>query len=220
MARTRFRAWVKLETKARVGYGTSTGLLLLVKGTMKNLTLYSVLVLAFVLTISLMFVRVPINPDLSNDEAPARPLPPPVKSAFISAPDPDIASVTPPSPPVSVKPAPQPAHDDADQALPAPGSDVLMIPGAVGEAEIPVAMIIKDDPNLSSDQREKINQITQSFAKEMTYGTCGNLNPDDPAYLVRWQEAQAKADESLRYVLGEEDYLKYSLAAARMSTNP
>ena len=53
--------------------------------------------------------------------------------------------------------------------------------------------------NLSSDQIEVINDIRQRFLD----GIGGpNQDPNDPAYLARWQKAQPEADDMLRGMLG------------------
>lgn len=98
-----------------------------------------------------------------------------------------------------------------------PGDAVLDIPGAEGEAAVPAVFAIRNtDANLNSDQLDKVNEIVRDFTHEVS---AGNTNPDDPAYLARWQKAQAEADDRLRMVLGQEDYLRYILAAATMDTS-
>jgi len=89
-----------------------------------------------------------------------------------------------------------------------PNQEDAMIPAAFGMTD--------NDSNLDDDQKAKIYEIIKSFAHEVE---SSQANPDDPAYLARWQKAQADADDRLRLVLGQEDYLKYTLATAHLDTN-
>ena len=63
--------------------------------------------------------------------------------------------------------------------------------------------------NLNSNQVQVINELRQSFANEIGGP---NQNPDDPAYLERWQKAQPEVDEMLRGMLGNSVFQDYQIA--------
>jgi hypothetical protein len=64
--------------------------------------------------------------------------------------------------------------------------------------------------NLSDDQKQVIAGVRQNFLAQIG-GT--NQDPDDPAYLQRWQQAQPAADDMLRAMLGTSIYQNYQLTA-------
>ncbi len=64
--------------------------------------------------------------------------------------------------------------------------------------------------DLTSDQLQVINNVRQSFLDEIG-GT--NQDPNDPAYLDRWQKALPEADAMLRGMLGVTFFENYQLAA-------
>ncbi len=64
--------------------------------------------------------------------------------------------------------------------------------------------------SLTTDQIAIINDVRQSFLKEIGGE---NQNPDDPAYLERWQKAQPAADDMLRLMLGVNFFENYQMAA-------
>lgn len=117
------------------------------------------------------------------------------------------------APPVAAAPVSIPESQAASASV-ASGPETLNIPTA-REAGIPVVFSVpNNDPNLNDDQKEKIYEITQSFANAVKIG---NTYPDDPDYVARWQKAKSDADDRLRLVLGQEDYLRYMLAAGRLN---
>jgi hypothetical protein len=71
--------------------------------------------------------------------------------------------------------------------------------------------------NLKPQQIQVINDVRQNFINEIGGP---NQDPNDPAYLERWQKAQSAADDMLRGMLGTEFYLNYQLAAAENGQNP
>lgn len=64
--------------------------------------------------------------------------------------------------------------------------------------------------NLDGDQLQVIANLRQSFTDEI--GGL-NQNPNDPAYLKRWQKAQTKADSLLEGILGLDLFTKYQTLA-------
>jgi hypothetical protein len=97
---------------------------------------------------------------------------------------------------------------------PPPGTLVLTVPGTDNDAAIPTAFAVPaSDPDLNSDQVDRIQQIEKTFLSEVEA-----VNPQDPTYLARWQKAQAEAEQSLRFVIAQQDYLRYSLKAAQIDT--
>ena len=63
-----------------------------------------------------------------------------------------------------------------------------------------------DALGLTADQKTAIQQVQQQFVNDI-----GGLNqdPNDPAYLAKWQTAQNNADDMLRNLLGFDGYLAY-----------
>lgn len=79
----------------------------------------------------------------------------------------------------------------------------------------PVAPLVFQDVdpaglNLSADQQQAIANIRQDFLQQIG-GT--NQDPNDPAYLARWQTAQPDADNQLQVTLGMDAYLDYQIKA-------
>jgi hypothetical protein len=70
--------------------------------------------------------------------------------------------------------------------------------------------------NLSDDQKQVIADIRQSFLDQIG-GT--NQDPNDPAYLERWQQAQPEADSMLRGMLGTSFFQDYQLVANNQTAN-
>jgi hypothetical protein len=68
-----------------------------------------------------------------------------------------------------------------------------------------------DALGLNDDQKQVIAQLQQQFID-----TIGGLyqDPNDPAYLDRWQKAQPQSDEMLKGLLGTTIFQNYQLAAA------
>jgi hypothetical protein len=55
---------------------------------------------------------------------------------------------------------------------------------------------------LSDEQRDELSQLTQQFIQEIG-GT--NQDPNDPAYLARWQKARPKFDEMIVRTIGRRE---------------
>lgn len=70
--------------------------------------------------------------------------------------------------------------------------------------------------NLTSEQLKVINDVRQNFMDEVGGA---NQDPNDPAYLKRWQQAQPEADGMLRGMLGNAFYQNYQGAALQNSQN-
>jgi hypothetical protein len=60
--------------------------------------------------------------------------------------------------------------------------------------------------NFSADQQAAIQQVQQQFVNAI--GGL-NQNPNDPAYLAKWQTAQTDADAALLALLGRQGYMAY-----------
>ncbi len=126
----------------------------------------------------------------------------------------EAATLSPATSSAATLPSTHPTNNNMAMQPPFPSADILIIPGAEGEAAVPAVFGVPDnDVSLNRDQMEKINEIAENFTREIK---AGSTNLNDPAYLARWQKAQADADERLRFVLGQEDYLKYTLAVGIM----
>ena len=65
--------------------------------------------------------------------------------------------------------------------------------------------------NLNEDQKQAIDVMRQQFIDKI-----GGLNqdPNDPAYLERWQKAQPEIDDMMQGMLGMTAFENYQLAAA------
>jgi hypothetical protein len=64
---------------------------------------------------------------------------------------------------------------------------------------------------LTDMQKQVISRLRQQFIDQIG-GT--NQDPNDPAYLARWQKAQHGIDDTLRGTLGIKFYVNYRLQAA------
>jgi hypothetical protein len=106
-------------------------------------------------------------------------------------------------------PAPAQALHNEDQPSSAPASGHRPRPSA----PISLPLALQDVPviGMSSQQIQVINDVRQNFLDEI-----GGLNqdPNDPAYLANWQNAQPKADNLLKAMLGATAFENYQLAAA------
>lgn len=69
--------------------------------------------------------------------------------------------------------------------------------------------------HLNSDQMQTIENIKQSFLAQIGGA---NQDPNDPAYLARWQQAQPEADGMLQGMLGTTVFENYQLAAENSSS--
>ncbi len=61
---------------------------------------------------------------------------------------------------------------------------------------------------LDEDQLQAITSLRQRFVDQVG-GT--NQDPNDPAYLARWQQAQPGADSMLRQIMGNQTYAQYQV---------
>jgi hypothetical protein len=66
--------------------------------------------------------------------------------------------------------------------------------------------------NATPDQIQTINDVRQSFLKEIGGA---NQDPTDPAYLRRWQQALPAADDLIRGMLGMTFFENYQLAVVK-----
>ena len=107
----------------------------------------------------------------------------------------------------------QPAPDQMTAAASAPAAQDQ---GGQSKEEKPVTMpfvFLNVDPaalNLNEEQVQAIADLRQNFVEQIG-GT--NQNPDDPAYLARWRQAEPLADNMLRLTLGNDGYMKFTLSA-------
>jgi hypothetical protein len=183
---------------------------------MKNLTHYSLLLnLVLLLFTGFILLRnTASQPSVSDADIHSSYAPSTQSDSFSEL---KSNEVTPLSSSGAVTPVSPPANNNTVWQLSLLGAEVLTIPGAEGEAVVPAVFAMRNtDTHLNSDQLDKINEIVRNFTHEVS---AGNTNPDDPAYLARWQKAQADADDRLQLVLGQEDYFKYALAAGTMDTS-
>jgi hypothetical protein len=67
---------------------------------------------------------------------------------------------------------------------------------------------------LSDDQKQAIANVRQEFLEQIGGAS---QNPDDPAYLQRWQNAQPAADNLLLGFLGNQAYTEYQVRAYQLS---
>jgi hypothetical protein len=63
-----------------------------------------------------------------------------------------------------------------------------------------------DALGFNATQKAAIAQVQQQFINDIGGP---NQNPDDPAYLPKWQKAQINADDTLRGLLGNQAYMAY-----------
>jgi hypothetical protein len=83
-------------------------------------------------------------------------------------------------------------------------------------ASVSVPLILQNiDPavlNLNSDQSQILERLRQNFVQSIG-GT--NQDPNDPAYLARWQKAQPEADDMVRTMFGTAAFQAYQMAALK-----
>jgi len=65
--------------------------------------------------------------------------------------------------------------------------------------------------NLNEDQRRLIASLRQDFLQQIGGA---NQDPNDPAYLARWQKAQPEMDNILKSMIGTSAFQNYQLQAA------
>jgi hypothetical protein len=63
-----------------------------------------------------------------------------------------------------------------------------------------------DAMGFNKSQKAAVQQVQQQFVNDIGGA---NQNPNDPAYLARWQKAQTDADDMLRGLLGSQAYMAY-----------
>jgi hypothetical protein len=67
---------------------------------------------------------------------------------------------------------------------------------------------------LTNDQKQMIAEVRRNFLEQVG-GT--NQNPNDPAFLARWQQAQIEADTRLQATLGYQVYMQCQIAGYQMA---
>ncbi len=81
------------------------------------------------------------------------------------------------------------------------------------EASAPLPVVFQPiDPRLlkpTPEQQEVIDQLKQSFVDLVG---SARLDPNDPKYLERWEEAQPQIDQQLKTLLGQQFFLRYEMA--------
>lgn len=95
-----------------------------------------------------------------------------------------------PSPPVLHK---RPSPEDLPPAMPLVLQDIDLTP-----------------LGLNDDQKQAVADLRQNFLAEIGGA---NQDPDDPAYLARWQKAQPEVDGLLQAMLGGKIYTEYQMLA-------
>ena len=109
---------------------------------------------------------------------------------------------------------PDPAQDNVATTAPKvshrpPWSDVVpALPMVFEKADLIAG-------ELSQDQRQVITTLRDIFVKEIG-GT--NQNPNDPAYLARWQKAQVETDSLLEGMLGDDDFMKFQALVEKQNS--
>lgn len=123
--------------------------------------------------------------------------------------NPTLASIetTEPIKTESVQPTRQNQLAQSNTAQTSPAKQILPVPKRVQ----PVYPLAFRKVNLAaldfnSTQKSAIDQVQQQFVNDIGGS---NQNPEDPAYLARWQSAQTKADDTLRGLLGNQAYMAY-----------
>jgi hypothetical protein len=71
-----------------------------------------------------------------------------------------------------------------------------------------------DAMGLSDSQKAAIQQLQQQFVKDIGGP---NQDPNNPAYLAKWQQAQFQSDTMLEYQVGYNPYMQYWLAQYQSS---
>ena len=98
---------------------------------------------------------------------------------------------------------------------PAPAQTTV---ASASDANVSVPLVLQNVDvgalNLNDDQKQAIAGLRQDFLQQIG-GT--NQDPNDPAYLARWQKAQVDADNMLMGTLGNEAYTKYQLMGYQMT---
>lgn len=109
---------------------------------------------------------------------------------------------------LGLKPAPvQVAADTGSRRNQPSQRDVLVSPLVLQDIDLSAL-------NLSEDQKQAIAGIRQDFLQQV-----GGMNqdPNDSAYVARWQQAQPAADNLLQAYLGNDAYTQYQLMTSQKS---
>jgi len=61
---------------------------------------------------------------------------------------------------------------------------------------------------LNEEQMQVVNNLREDFTQQVGGE---NQDPNDPAYLARWQQAQPAMDDMLQGMLGEQVYTKLQM---------
>jgi hypothetical protein len=91
----------------------------------------------------------------------------------------------------------QPKNDSAERESP------VSMPLAFANVDV-------SSLNLDESQKQVIGSLRRRFLSEIGGP---DQDPNDPAYLERWQKAQPKLDEMMRGMIGINAYQQYDLAA-------
>lgn len=96
----------------------------------------------------------------------------------------------------------------AQTALPVPASDVnpMLPPPALVSYPLVYQPVDSVAVNLTESQAQVVNNLRQEFVNNIG-GT--NQNPDDPAYLQRFLQAQGQSDAMLEAYIGYNAYMQY-----------
>jgi hypothetical protein len=97
-----------------------------------------------------------------------------------------------------------------------PVSAVPAVAATTQSAQVPVAFTSQGDAQTSSPAQNAVRQrIQQEFVNNV--GT--QSNPSDPAYLQRWQSAQALADQQYEQQFGTQAFVTHQLAQYHAGAN-
>lgn len=86
----------------------------------------------------------------------------------------------------------------------------------MSDQPVPVPLVLQNIDlsalNPTPEQLQVINDVRQSFMKDIG-GT--SQDPNDPAYLQRWQKALPAADDTIRGMLGVGFFENYQMAVVQ-----
>lgn len=102
---------------------------------------------------------------------------------------------------IELPPAPQSTAADANATVNNVPEQSVSLPLVLQNVDLAAL-------NLNDNQIQVINDLRQSFMNDV--GGPGQ-NPEDPAYLKRWQQAQPQTDAQLRDFLGTTVYQNYQV---------
>ena len=114
---------------------------------------------------------------------------------------------------------PVPDSSFASEAPPATHSEPQ--PAAVKNQTVSMPLVFSQvnpkDLNLDEKRIQAIQNLQQQFMSSI--GGDG-MDPSDPLYLERWQQAQPRVDRLLRGLIGMHAYQQYDMAARRQAASP